>query len=167
MYISLLICKEPGSPLGSIESVADDMVNLVPILVRGSVDQPLKYPLQQVVDITRGEWQVALSTITFRYHSKSQHEAVIPRKVLKVTSNQVMTHDVNDRNEVIYTAAVLSTVYYGGKHSTETTIGFKNQNFYTVNNPLQELELKLSTIDKGEFVTGGSVFVLLLFRRVR
>ena len=109
------------------------MAALKSVLLKGTIDQSLKYPLGLVHEITEGDWQIALSTISFKFHAKTQHEPDIPRRVLKITSNYVMTHDVNERNEIIYTPAVLSTIFYGGKHGTETTIGFKNQNFFQVN----------------------------------
>ncbi len=142
-------------------------MSLRSVLLKGTVDQILKYPLRLVMDITEGEWQIALSTISFKYYTRSEHQEDIPRKVLQLSSNYVITQDVNERNEVISTEAVLSTIFYGGKHGTENTIGFKNQNFFTVTNAEQELQIKLTTIDQNDFTTGASVFLLVLLRRVR
>ena len=143
------------------------MAPIKSVLLKGRVDQTLKYPVGRIIDITEGEWQLALSTISFKYYSKSKHNQDIPRKVLQLTSNYVMTKDIDERDEVVSTEAVLSTVYYGGRHGTETTIGFKNQNYFTVTNAEQELQITLSTIDTKELISGASVFLLILLRRMR
>ena len=143
------------------------MAPIKSVLLRGTVDQTLKYPLGLILDIMEGEWEMALSTVSFKYYSRSKHQEDIPRKVLQLTSNYILTQDVNERNEVISTEAVLSTVFYGAKHGSEMTIGFKNQNYYRVNHPHQELQISLTTIDEKKFLTGASVFLLVLLRRTR
>ncbi len=138
------------------------------ILLKGRVDQTLKYPLGLIEKIQEGEWQIALSTISFIYDAKDQENPKeIPREVIKVTTNYVMNQEVNELGEVVYIPAVLSTLRYGAAHESKSTIGFKNQNFYVVNNPQQELQVSLKTVDTNKMTEGSTVFLLLLLRRVR
>ncbi len=138
------------------------------ILLKGTIEETLTYPMSLVENILEGEWQLALSTISFLYNEKDEENPKeIPREVLKVTANYVMGQDVNEFKEVTYSPLVLSTVRYGAAHGSKSTIGFKNQNFFRVNNPQQELSISLKTIDTDMMTEGSIVFLLILLRRVR
>ena len=86
---------------------------------------------------------------------------------MQITTNFVQSTTVNERSEIVLTPTVLSTVMYGAKHGYKSTIGLKNQNFFTVNNPKQQLEIDFKTVDTEVSTEGASVFVLFLLRRVR
>ena len=138
------------------------------VLLKGRVDQTLTFPLGRIVKIMDGEWQIALSTISFFYAPKDEENPkAIPREVLEVTSNYVMLEDINERNEIILSPGVLSMVQYGGGHGTKSTIGFRNQNFFSINNPQQQLTISLKTVDTKQFTEGAIVFLLVLVRRIR
>ncbi len=143
------------------------MTILKSVLLKGTINQTLVYPLTLVQNVREGEWQIALNNVSFMYQSEQQHPEPIPRVVLKITSNYVMTQDVNERNEIVTVPAVLSALRYGGSHGQCSTIGFKNVYFYTINNVEQNLIIKFETIDTGRFTTGAEVFLLILLRRVR
>ncbi len=136
------------------------------ILLKGSIDQTLTYPVGSIVKIYEGEWQLALSTISFLYDKKEKTNP-IPREILTLTTNFIMAEDINERSEVILAPAILSMVKFGAANNAKSTIGFRNQNFFKVNNPQQELQLDLKTVDTKKTTEGASVFILLLLRRVR
>ena len=143
------------------------MVFLKPIVLRGTIDQTLKYPLGQIENIQEGEWQLSLISVSFIYDNKNKHPAEIPRKVLKVTSNYVLTTDINERSEKITVQAPLAVLRYGAAHASVATIGFRSQLCYTINNPEQELSIKFITIDTNTMTSGASVFLYLVLKRVR
>ena len=120
-----------------------------------------------VLNIREGEWQMGLSNVSFLYNSEEQHPDRIPRVVLKIESNYVLTQDINERGEVITVPAILSVVRHGGNHGTSTTIGFKNRDFYCINSAEQDLVISFKTVDTDQFTSGSNVFLLLVFKRVR
>lgn len=137
------------------------------ILLKGSINETLRYPLAQVYNINEGEWQICLVSVSFLYHSKQAHPLPIPREILKISANYVLTQDVNERSEKIMVPAVLAVLQYGGNHGSKSTIGFKSQVYFTVNNPEQDLIININTIDTSQDTTGSSVFLFLLLRRIR
>ncbi len=138
------------------------------ILLKGRIDQTLTYPVGLIAKINEGEWQIALSTISFIYEKEDkQNPKPIPREILAVTTNYIMAEDINERSEVILASEVLSLVQYGGPHNSKRSIGFRNQNFFLINNPQQELRVDLKTVDTNQRTEGAAVFLLLLLRRIR
>ena len=110
------------------------------VLLKGTISQTLTYPLTLTEEVRDGEWEIALNNVSFLYHTKEAHPAPIPKNILKITSN-----------------------YHGQK----STIGFRNRDFYTINNVEQNLIIKFDTIDTNEFTTGAEVFLLVVLKRVR
>ncbi len=143
------------------------MVALKSVLLKGVINQTLTYPLSLVLPIREGEWHISLASVSLQYHSKAQHPAPIPRTILKVTSNYVTTQDVNSRNEVIASPAILSVFRIGGEHDACTTIGFRNRDFFTVNSAEPNLKINLQTVNTNEYTTGADVFLLVVLKRVR
>ncbi len=137
------------------------------ILLKGNVGKTLTYPVPSVLNIREGEWQIGLSNVSFIYDSAEQHPSRIPRVILKITSNYVLTQDINERGEVITVPACLSVVRHGGNHGSSTTIGFKNRDYYNVNNAEKELIISFKTVDTDKFTTGSNVFLLVVFKRLR
>ncbi len=143
------------------------MVILKPILLRGTIDQTLKYPLGQIENIQEGEWQLSLISVSFIYNKRNEHPADIPRKILKISSNYILTSDINERSEKITVQAPLAVVRYGAAHGTVATIGFRSQLNYPINNPEQELVIKFTTVDTNMTTSGASVFLYGALKRVR
>ncbi len=140
------------------------------ILLKGTVDQTLTYPVGSVVQIFEGEWQLALSTLSFVYDKEDKvNPNPISREILALTTNYVMAEDINERSELVLAPEILSMVQFGGPraHGSKVSIGFKNQNFFCVNHPEQELRLSLKTVDTQKTTKGAAVFVLVLLRRAR
>ncbi len=63
------------------------MVGNQSILLKGTVDQVLKYPIGLTQKIFEGEWECALNNISFLYADKKTHPTAIPREVLTVSVN--------------------------------------------------------------------------------
>ncbi len=143
------------------------MVVVHSLLLKGSINETLRYPVSQLYNINEGEWQICLVSVSFLYYTKEQHPSAIPREVLKITSNYVMTQDINERSEKITVPATLAVLKYGANYGTKSTIGFKSQVYFTINNPEQDLVVRLQTIDTSQDTTGASVFLFLLLKRVR
>ncbi len=142
-------------------------MSLHSILLKGAIGQTLTYPVMSVLNIREGEWQIGLSSVSFLYNSAEEHPARIPRVVLKITSNYVLTQDINERGEVITAPACLSVVRYGGNHGTVSTIGFKHRDMFRVNSAEQDLIVSFDTIDTNTFTSGSHVFLLVILKRVR
>ncbi len=143
------------------------MTGIKTVLLKGSINQTLTYPISMTHNIREGEWHIGLCNVSFLYHSKEQHPQPIPRVILKISSNCVLTQDINERGEVTTVPAVLSVVRYGGNHGTIATVGFKNRDYFCINNAEQELVIKLETVDTDKFTSGASVFLLVVLKRVR
>ncbi len=143
------------------------MACVKPVLLKGNITETLRFPLGKIESIQEGEWQLALLSVSFAYNSKEEHPDKIERKLIKVTSNYVMTQEINEQAEKVVVPAVLSVLEYGSFHGAKKTIGFKNQIFYSINNPEQDLVVKFSTVDTNFMLTGANVFLLLLIKRIR
>ena len=143
------------------------MAPLKTVLLKGVINKTLTFPLTSTQNVREGEWQISLCNVSFLYNSKEEHPAKIPRAVLKITSNYVLDKDINERGEVVTVPAILSVVKFGANHGSIATIGFKNRDFFTINNTEQDLVLKFETVDTETFVSGASVFLLVALRRVR
>ncbi len=143
------------------------MAPLKTVLLKGNIGKTLTYPLSLTQNIREGEWEIGLCNVSFLYNSKQEHPANIPRTVLKISSNYVLTQDINERGEVTTVPAILSVVKYGANHGSIATIGFKNRDYFRVNQPDQDLIISFQTIDTEEFVTGANVFLLVALRRLR
>ncbi len=137
------------------------------VLLKGSIDETLRFPLGKLENIQEGEWQLALVSVSFRYNSREEHPGNIPREILKVTTNYVMTQELNEHSEKVVVPATLSLLEYGGVHGSKKTIGFKNQIYFTVNNPEQDFVVKFSTVDTNQMVTGSNVFLFVVVKRIR
>ncbi len=143
------------------------MVVLKTIFLKGTINEALTYPLPLIENIRVGEWQMALSSVSLKYFTQSQHPNPIKRVSLKISSNYIMGKDVNEQNEIISKPATISAIQFGGNYGQSSTIGFKNRDFFTINNPEPNLRISFKTVDTEEFVTGAHVFLLIVLKRVR
>ncbi len=143
------------------------MVVVHSLLLKGSINETLRYPVGQIYNVNEGEWQLCVVSISFKYYSKEEHPNPIPREILTISSNYILTQEINDESQKITVPAVLASLKYGANHGSKVTIGFKSQVYFTVNNAEPELVVKLDTIDTSQEVTGASVFLFALLKRIR
>ncbi len=129
-------------------------------LLRGELGSQLQFPISRTEDILSGTWELAFSTISFEYQETSAPV------LLRITSNLVMGRSVNSRKELTSEEATLNMVMVKPIAGSRGIIGFRQRDFYEVNNAQHDMVINVTNLSEGP-LPRAAVFLHVLLRRSR
>ncbi len=126
----------------------------------GSLEQGLSYPIGRILDVSEGVWVMCLSSLSIEY------TANVPPTFLSVSSNFVAGFEVSGMGQLVDKNVTLNVVFLRGNSGAKSIIGFRQRDFFEINNPQQDITIEFRGLD-GSVVQGAKVFAHILLRRVR
>ncbi len=136
------------------------MSPLKTVIVSGAVNK-LSYPLGSTEKIFDGTWEMALSSISFIFKKE------IPPTIVKIGTNFVTHLEINSTGEIIRQPACLNMIFISGSANKKNLIGFKQRDFFEINEMQQELKVFLSNAESSKSLEGIEAYVHILLKRKR
>ncbi len=148
-------------------------MKLIPILLRGTLQEDLQYNFGTVYPISKGTWELAIQSIAFEYLKSNDQQKPDPPPVdefLYVSCNYVEGTRVFTSEESSIQPAVLSLLHIKIKAGEKKYFPFGNRDYFQVSAPTQKLEFYLKNEHNQRLPNVVeerlNVTVMLLLRRI-
>ena len=138
------------------------MAELKSYLLKGPSQSDISMPIGRLEDITEGTWEIGLSSISFAYTSSFSRSTL-----LQISCNFVMGKAVTPSGELEAVQTPMNMVLVKGTTGGRGIVGFRQRDFFEVNNAQQQLIFHLRDAETGNTVSGANIFLQVLLRRVR
>jgi hypothetical protein len=130
-------------------------------ILHGSTSTPISTDIGLIEpSITSGKWCIRLNTVGFEYLQR------VTPKIVIISSNFVMSKQLNKKQELTVEPSPLAMSYMGGNSSAHKVIGFKSQEYLEVNSAQGRLEIYIKSANDGQFVQGANATILVHLKRV-
>ncbi len=153
--------RNSQSPTLSCSAKTSIMGHLKSCVLRGQLDGKLTFPIGLVEDIKDGRWLMCFSTISFSYRK------AVPARFLAVSSNFVTGFTVDSSNQLVSVDVTMNIIHVKGNPGTKGIVGFRQRDFFEVNNAQRDLTVRFTDASSGESVSGAEVIVHALLKRER
>ena len=111
--------------------------------------------------IFEGTWELALSSISFHFKND------LSSSIVKISSNYVSNLEVNSNGSVSRQPACLNMIFLAGTANKKKLIGFKQRDFFEINNVEQDFKIFLTNAETNKPLSGITTYVHVLLRRTR
>ncbi len=118
------------------------IMRLVPILLRGNLEEDLQYNFGSIYAISQGSWEIAIQCVAFEYMKSSNPRIPDPPPVnlfLYLSCNYVEDTRALISGESSVQPAVLSLLHLNIKSGEKKSFNFENRDFFQVSAPTQKL----------------------------
>ncbi len=131
-------------------------------LLKGPLQSEVSLPVGRFEDITEGVWEIGLSSISFAYTSTSNRTTL-----LRISSNFVMGKELSLSGEIKAVQTPMNMVLIRATSGGRGIVGFRQVNFFEVNNAQQHLSFTVNDAETGDSVHGANIILHVLLRRIR
>ncbi len=137
------------------------MGKIYAIALRGDIGERICFDIGAVIGISEGVWNIALSSVSF------SHTETHGTDILSVRCNQVTQKSLNEKGELARENTILNMIAVARTAGVKNIIGFKQRDYFEINNAQHELFFELRDELEGKQLRGSLVIVHALLRRIR
>ncbi len=147
-------------------------MKIIPVLVQGSLTEPITYNFGSLYPINKGEWELCLKTLAVTYRNSAAKDPKPPNldKFICLRCNYVESLSLNaSQTQSISSESVLSILHFKLQPGQKKLYDFSERDYFFVSSPSQKFQFHLLNSDGSSLPDNVkkhlNVQALFLFRR--
>ncbi len=147
-------------------------MKLIPILLRGNLEEKLNFNFGALYPVTNGEWEMCIKTFTVSYTKSSPSDPNLPNvdKFVRLSSNYVESLSFDEsQTKSVTIESVLAIIRLKLKDGQKQLLEFPQRDFFFISAPSQKLYFNISNSDgsplNDSLKKHLNIQILVLFRR--